>query len=402
LEIAKIATYKFFPCSVRAIIETYDALFRRPLSAWPAALLLGTLNILLFAYEKPWTASDGIRNWGDWFFQSIGASSQAQLLPPWLYSGSVLNVGLLAGAFVAALLSRQFAVQVAPAAELAKGFIGGLLMGLGAIFAMGCNIGGFYSALSALSLSGLGMMIGLTIGAFIGIRYILWETEYWPALSAGATKNFFTAKVESRSIQPWLGALTLALIGVAVALYAKNDYGQRGGLLLFGVLLGMILQRSRFCLVRAFREPFLTGDSEMTRAAALSLMVSLIGFAVLKATDLRSMNAFVFPAFWQGSLFGGIVFGIGMVLAGGCGAGSIWRAGEGHVKLWCAVAGFALATSWLRQFMEKENLLRHLGKSVFLPDLTGWSLALAIIVAVLLVWYLFAAWNEKSQKFVAG
>jgi uncharacterized membrane protein YedE/YeeE len=91
-----------------------------------------------------------------------------------------------------------------------------------------------------------------------------------------------------------------------------------------------------------------------------------------------------------------------MVLAGGCGAGSIWRAGEGHVKLWCAVAGFALATSWLRQFMEKENLLRHLGKSVFLPDLTGWSLALAIIVAVLLVWYLFAAWNEKSQKFVAG
>ncbi len=382
--------------------ETYDALFRRPLSVWPAALLLGTVNILLFAYEKPWTASDGIRNWGDWFFQSIGASSQAQLLPPWLYSGSVLNVGLLVGAFVAALLSRQFAVRVAPAAELAKGFIGGLLMGLGAIFAMGCNIGGFYSALSAFSLSGLGMMLGLTIGAFIGIRYILWETEHWPRLSSGNSHAFFATKPEGRSIQPWLATLPLALIGIAVALYAKNDYAQRGGLLLLGFLLGMILQRSRFCLVRAFREPFLTGDSEMTRAAALSLMVSLIGFAVLKATDLRSVNAFVFPAFWQGSLFGGIVFGIGMVLAGGCGAGSIWRAGEGHVKLWCAMAGFALASSWFRQLMEKENLLRHLGKSVFLPELTGWPLALAIIIAVLFAWYLFAAWNEKSQKFVAG
>jgi hypothetical protein len=382
--------------------ETYDALFRRPLSVWPAALLLGTLNILLFAYEKPWTASDGIRNWGDWFFQSIGASSQAQLLPPWLYSGSVLNVGLLAGAFVAALLSRQFAVQVAPAAELAKGFIGGLLMGLGAIFAMGCNIGGFYSALSALSLSGLGMMIGLTIGAFIGIRYVMWEAEHWPRLSSGNARAFFATKPEGRSVQPWLGGLSLVVIVVIVTFYAQHDFAQRGGLLLFGVLLGMILQRSRFCLVRAFREPFLTGDSEMTRAAVLSLLVSLIGFAVLKGTDLRSTGTFVFPAFWKGSVIGGVIFGVGMVLAGGCGAGSIWRAGEGHLKLWCAVFGFAISASLVRRFMEQGELLRHLGKSVFLPDLTGWPLALAIIVAVLLAWYLFAAWNEKSQKFVAG
>jgi uncharacterized membrane protein YedE/YeeE len=382
--------------------ETYDNVFRRPLSVWPAALLLATLNILLFAYEKPWTAADGLRNWGDWFFQIIGVSSPSQLLPPWLYSGSVLNIGLLAGAFVAALLSRQFALQIAPPAELGKGFIGGALMGLGAIFAMGCNIGGFYSALSALSLSGVTMMLGLMIGAAIGIRYVLWETEHWPALSAGAAKNFFTGKAEGRSLQPWLGALALVLIGIVVALYAKNDFAQRGGLLLFGVLLGMILQRSRFCLVRAFREPFLTGDGEMTRAAAMSLMISLIGFAVLKGTDLLSASAFVFPSFWQGSLFGGIIFGVGMVLAGGCGAGSIWRAGEGHVKLWCAVFGFAISASLFRRFLEKGELLRHLGQSVFLPDLTGWPLALALIITVLAAWYLFAAWNEKSQKFVAS
>jgi hypothetical protein len=33
----------------------------------------------------------------------------------------------------------------------------------------------------------------------------------------------------------------------------------------------VIFQRSRFCLVRAFREPFMTGDAEHTRAAALAL-----------------------------------------------------------------------------------------------------------------------------------
>src|SRR3990172_8449937 len=92
------------------IRDAFEALFRRPLPVWPAGLLLATLNILLFAYEKPWTAADGLRNWGDWLFSFIGMSSSAGLLAPWLYSGSVLNIGLLAGAFVAALLSRQFAI----------------------------------------------------------------------------------------------------------------------------------------------------------------------------------------------------------------------------------------------------------------------------------------------------
>ncbi|MBI2963903.1 MAG: YeeE/YedE family protein [Deltaproteobacteria bacterium] len=382
--------------------DIYNALFRRPLSVWPAGLLLATLNILLFAYEKPWTASDGLRNWGDWWFAAAGVPPSARLLPPWLYSGSVLNLGLLAGASAAALLSRQFAVQIAPPGELAKGFLGGLLMGVGAVVAMGCNIGGFYSALSALSLSGLAMMAGLTVGAFIGLRYLLWEAEHLPGWSSGPTRTLLAAPARGPSRQPWMGGLALVAVAVAVAVYGRNDLAQRGGLLLFGVLLGVILQRSRFCLVRAFREPFLTGDSEMTRAAVLSLLVSLFGFAVLKATDLRSTSAFVFPAFWQGGLAGGTVFGVGMVLAGGCGAGSLWRAAEGHVKLWCAVFGFALASSLARRSAEEHQWLRSLGTGVFLPDVTGWPSALAIIAAVLVAWYLAAAWNEKTRKFAAA
>ena len=41
---------------------------------------------------------------------------------------------------------------------------------------------------------------------------------------------------------------------------------------LFGVTFGVVLQRSRFCLVRAFREPFVSGESEHTKAAALALV----------------------------------------------------------------------------------------------------------------------------------
>ena len=63
----------------------------------------------------------------------------------------------------------------------------------------------------------------------------------------------------------------------------------------------------------------------------------MIGFTILKATDLKDACEWVFPSFWLGALLGGVLFGIGMVIAGGCGAGSLWRAGEGHIKLWVAV-----------------------------------------------------------------
>lgn len=177
--------------------EQYEPLFGRPWPVWAAALLIGMLNVFLFAFDRPWTASDGARNWGDWALTGLGILERPDLISPWLFSGSVLNLGVLLGACAAALLSREFAVRVAPAPELVKGGIGGLLMGVGAVLAFGCNIGGFFSAVSALSLSGFGMMVGLGVGAYLGLRYLLWETEHRPHWSAGKSYVFAAARSEA-------------------------------------------------------------------------------------------------------------------------------------------------------------------------------------------------------------
>ena len=76
---------------------------------------------------------------------------------------------------------------MAPPLELVKGVIGGTLMGLGAAMAGGCNVGGFYSAVSALSLVGLVMMLGLILGAILGLRYLYWELEHLPQGTAGGS-----------------------------------------------------------------------------------------------------------------------------------------------------------------------------------------------------------------------
>ncbi len=385
----------------RSLSEQYAVLFGRPWSIWGSAVLVATVNVFLFAFDRPWTASDGMRNWGDWVLTGLGIVRRPDLLAPWLYSGSLLNGGVLLGGLVAALLSSEFAIRLPPRGELAKGAIGGLLMGVGAVLAFGCNIGGFFSATSALSLAGLAMMLGLGAGAVLGLRYLVWETEHRPRWSSGAGRVYLAPSDARASRQPWVGALLLVLLLATPAVYSRAGYVAQGVFLLFGVAFGVIFQRSRFCLVRAFREPFMTGDAEHTRAAALALVISTLGFAILKFTDLKDKSEWVFPAAGVGALAGGLAFGVGMTLAGGCGAGSIWRAGEGQVKLWAAIACFALGASLTRLAAAQTGLLQQLGAAVFLPSAIGWGGAIGLVVLVMAAWALGATWNEETRRFSA-
>src|SRR6059036_3683153 len=193
----------------RLFSPQYRLVFGQPWPVWAAALLVAMVNVFLFTFYRPWTASDGMRNWGDWVLTGLGIVRRADLLAPWLYSGSLLNAGVLLGGLVAALLAREFAVRVPPRGELLKGGCGGLLMGVGAVLAFGCNIGGFFSATSALSLSGIGMMLGLGMGAFLGLRYLVWEVAHRPDWSRGGGRIYLHTRAPAAGRQPWAGALVL-------------------------------------------------------------------------------------------------------------------------------------------------------------------------------------------------
>jgi len=269
--------------------------------------------------------------------------------------------------------------------------------------AFGCNIGGFFSAISALSMAGVAMMLGLMIGVYIGLRLLILEVTYLNFPSSNRAGTAPKSEVSGRpNRQPVIGALVLAgILGLAF-IYDGFDYPTRGGFLLFGLFIGLVMQRTRFCFVRAFREPFMTGDTEMTKAVILAVVISVIGFSILKWTDLRDPSASVSVGFWLGSLIGGIIFGIGMSLSGGCATGCLWRAGEGQIKLWVALAAFAMSTSLFRVWLEDSGWLMKLGKPVFLPDIVGWKMAIITVLGIMLLWYLLIVWNEVKKKLVVA
>ncbi|MBI3042302.1 MAG: YeeE/YedE family protein [Betaproteobacteria bacterium] len=84
---------------------------------------------------------------------------------------SVMDIGIVLGAFAAAGIAGRFDVRRMPSpGPLAAAVIGGLIMGYGARIAYGCNIGAFFSGVASTSLHGWAWIIAALGGNVIGIR----------------------------------------------------------------------------------------------------------------------------------------------------------------------------------------------------------------------------------------
>jgi len=108
--------------------------------------------------------------------------------------------------------------------------------------------------------------------------------------------------------------------------------------LIIGAVFGFILQRGQFCMNSAFRDTLFMKDFTMFRAYLTALVIMVIG-----ANILEEMGAIVLKRqtlYPLANIIGGYMFGIGMVLAEGCGSGILYRTGEGLLSAWVAVFGF--------------------------------------------------------------
>jgi hypothetical protein len=292
--------------------------------------------------------------------------------------------------------------------------VGGTLMGIGAVLAGGCTTGGFFVPLTFSSASGWAMWGGLLVGALIGLKLLLWTMEN---ITWGMTPaSVWPARL--KKWYPWFGAM----IALFILLWAmswwhseEDKKAVRALLVIAGFGIGFVLHRSRFCFSRVFREPFMTAEGEMTKAMILAIALGApVGAALISYGTIDPYLAI--PArFWLGSALGGLVFGIGMVFAGGCASGSLWRIGEGHLKLVVAVIFFAWSGSTAGAIMHNFGLLTPdididfldgiaevtgLGFEAFMPDLLGgWVYTLLLTYVLLVVWYIFIRYNESTSKF---
>jgi len=173
-----------------------------------------------------------------------------------------------------------------------------------------------------------------------------------------------------------------------------------------GFLFGFFLQKGDLCGASAFSEVILMKDVRKVLGLAVLIVVSIGVFAALDLLGLIKLNPK--PLVWQAQIAGGIIFGVGMVLAGGCVSGCLFKAGTGNINSMVALVGIPLGVAMVKfgplaplaAGMSKSTINADGGGPVSLSSVTGlpyWALAILIVLVALII----AVVLRRTKKAVA-
>lgn len=118
--------------------------------------------------------------------------------------------------------------------------------------------------------------------------------------------------------------------------------------LLLGFILGGLMQVTHFCTMGAVADIVLFKSFQRAKLFALTLAVALIGTQTLVLLKWINVNYTVYDSdqlLWLSHSLGGLCFGSGMVLAGGCVSKNLLRLGTGSLKALTVLTVVALSAA---------------------------------------------------------
>lgn len=142
---------------------------------------------------------------------------------------------------------------------------------------------------------------------------------------------------------------------------------------ILGFILGYVVNKTNFCTMGAVSDLVNIGDTSRLKAWFLAIAIAILGVTILELAGAINVNDSRIPyrnsvLFWPRYIVGGIMFGIGMTLASGCGNKILIRIGGGNLK-----SIFVLLIAGLMALLMTRTdfygLLFHSWMSPLSPDL---------------------------------
>ncbi|WP_342746694.1 YeeE/YedE thiosulfate transporter family protein [Virgibacillus phasianinus] len=143
--------------------------------------MLAVFNALtLLVRGTPWGVTSAFALWGSkvamffgidvtswvyWSGERAAALDQSVLM----HSTSVLDFGVILGAFLASTAGGVFALKKVGLKRASAAIIGGIMMGYGSRIAFGCNIGAYFGGIASFSIHGWVWMIMALAGTLVAL-----------------------------------------------------------------------------------------------------------------------------------------------------------------------------------------------------------------------------------------
>ncbi len=363
----------------------------------PAVIAAGVLSAYYFGLTGTfWAVTGEFTRWGGHVLQWLGVD-----VSTWGYfkiiglQGSpltrvdgVMIIGMFVGCFAAALWANNVKLRLPQHRKrVFQALVGGIIAGFGARLAMGCNLAAFFTGIPQFSLHAWFFAIATAIGSLAGAKVSLLPmfriAVQLQKVSSAQPLAQHAAQARKRFR---LGMLIFATF-VVWAVAKTFDAPKLGFAALFGLAFGLIIERAQVCFTSAFRDLWITGRTQMAKAIIAGMAVGTIGVYSYVQLGLDP------KIFWAGpnAVIGGLLFGFGIVLAGGCETGWMYRAVEGQVHFWIVGLGNVIGSTLLALVwddlapviavnFDKVNLLKVLG-----PQGGLWATYAMLAVSLLLV-----------------
>lgn len=357
--------------------QTYMVNFWRPT---PAVIALGVLAAYYFGITGTyWAVTGEFTRWGGHILQFFGVD-----ISNWGYYkimkmegtsltrvDGVMIIGMFAGCIAAAFWGNNVKLRM-PASNIRimQALIGGIIAGFGARLGMGCNLASLFTGIPQFSVHAWFFTIAMIIGVYLGTKVTMlpFFQSKIKLQKVSCSKELQKDETQVKSFFKFGTFVFIAAIIWALYLIFFANSQKLGIAVLFGCAFGLLIAKAQICFTSAFRDIFTTGRNELAIAIIIGMAVSTIGVFsyIMIGTPAKIM--------WAGpnAILGGLLFGFGIVLAGGCECGWMYRAVEGQVHFWIVGIGnvigatflaftwdsfsISLATSW-----PKINLLESFG-----------------------------------------
>ena len=358
--------------------QNYLVGFWRPT---PAVIALGVLAAYYFGITGTyWAVTGEFTRWGGHILQFFGVDiSQWGYYKIMKMEGNSLTridgimiVGMFAGCIAAAFWGNNVKLRMpVNNIRIMQALIGGIIAGFGARLGMGCNLASLFTGIPQFSAHAWFFTLAMIIGVYLGTKVTMLSffQSKIKLEKVSCSKDLEKDEQKVKSFFTIGTAVFIAIIIWALYLIFLGNSPKLGVAMLFGTAFGLLIAKAQVCFTSAFRDIFTTGRSELAIAIVIGMAVSTIGIFsyIMIGTPAKIM--------WAGpnAIIGGLLFGFGIVIAGGCECGWMYRAVEGQVHFWIVGIGnvigatllafawdsfsLSLATSW-----PKINLLESFGQ----------------------------------------
>jgi len=173
---------------------------------------------------------------------------------------------------------------------------------------------------------------------------------------------------------------------------------------ILGFILGFVVSKTNFCTMGAVSDWVNIGDLSRFKSWMFAAGIAILGVTILEYTSYINVNDSRIPYrnstfFWPRYILGGLMFGVGMTYASGCGNKVLIRVGGGNIKsiVVLLVAGLM---AYLMTRTDFYGVVFHSWMSPISPDLAKIGIEDQSLSTILS--YLFSSENLSNTKLLVG